>query len=70
MILSVCVACSAGAERVADYRVVPLPNQIETKAGEPFVLEDGVAVCYPEGNEAMRRTVCDLNIRVSRCLPI
>ena len=55
LILSVCVACSAGAERVADYRVVPLPNQIETKAGEPFVLEDGVTVCYPEGNEAMRR---------------
>lgn len=55
MILCVCAACSAEVEQVADYRVVPLPSRIEMKAGAPFVLKNGVAVYYPEGDQGMRR---------------
>ena len=59
MILCVCAACSPRAAE-ADYDVVPLPERVELKGGSPFVLRDGVAVSWPEGDGAMRRNAAFL----------
>lgn len=47
-------SCSVKQES-ADYRVVPLPQQITASAGSPFVLNDNVKILYPEGNADMQR---------------
>jgi len=45
----------ASATPQADYHVVPLPQSIIMSDGEPFVIENGVTVTYPAGNEDLRR---------------
>lgn len=37
-----------------DYRVVPLPREINAVAGQDFVLDGGVKIVYEPGNEAMK----------------
>lgn len=54
LLLGLLVACSPERE-AANYRVVPLPQEIVAGTEQPFVLEDGVKVLYPEGNDDMRR---------------
>lgn len=39
----------------ANYQIIPLPHEIVTEEGNPFILKDGVKILYPEGNEKMRR---------------
>lgn len=39
----------------ADYRVVPLPQEITPGMGTPFVLDNQVKILYPEGNQQMQR---------------
>ena len=48
------VSCSPKQE-AADYRIVPLPQQITLNQGAPFVLNDEVKILYPEGNADMQR---------------
>ncbi len=40
---------------VADYRVIPLPNQIVLNSGTPFRLNASVKIVYPKGNSLMQR---------------
>jgi hexosaminidase len=48
-------SCQSVTE-VANYQVVPLPQQIVTaEQGSPFVLKSGVKIVYPQGNEDMLR---------------
>ena len=54
LLLGVAVACSPKQE-MADYRVVPLPQEITTVDGTPFVLDNGVKILYPEGDADMQR---------------
>lgn len=54
LLLKLLVACCP-EQKTADYRVVPLPQEITAGEGNPFVLKDGVKVLYPEGNDEMRR---------------
>lgn len=53
-VIGVMFACTAG-RKSADYRVVPLPQEITEKQGQSFVLNGNVKIVYPEGNEAMRK---------------
>lgn len=48
------ISCSPD-QKPADYRVVPLPQEINTGTGEPFVLNNDVKILYPEGNAQMQR---------------
>ncbi|MDR1370115.1 MAG: family 20 glycosylhydrolase [Dysgonamonadaceae bacterium] len=47
-------SCS-GSLKEADYQVVPLPQEIIDVMGNSFVLDDGVKILYPQGNEEMKR---------------
>ena len=47
------VAC--GGEQRADYRVVPLPQSIESVVGEGFALTDDVVIACDPTNEKMQR---------------
>ncbi|HBG40685.1 MAG TPA: beta-N-acetylhexosaminidase [Porphyromonadaceae bacterium] len=62
VILSVCcgvfvMACSGGAKEVrkADYNIVPLPNEIRTAEGNPFLLSKETKIVFPAGNDKMKR---------------
>ncbi|MBR3855388.1 MAG: family 20 glycosylhydrolase [Bacteroidaceae bacterium] len=48
------LSCS-DSNNVADYRVVPLPQEITTTAGDAFVLSDQTYIVYPKENAAMER---------------
>ena len=48
------IACS-GTEKTADYRVIPLPQSVETVQGKAFTLNDGTKIRYPQENETMRK---------------
>ena len=59
LLLGVVVACSPKQEE-ADYRVVPLPQEITTVNGTPFILDNGVKILYPEGDADMQRNAAFL----------
>lgn len=48
------LSCTS-VQEPADYRVVPLPQEITLGQGEPFVLDRQVKILYPEGNTDMKR---------------
>lgn len=52
--MSMMFACTAKQES-ANYRVVPLPQEITGKQEKAFVLNDDVTIVYPAGNEAMQK---------------
>lgn len=54
VVMGVMFACSA-EQKSADYRVVPLPQEIVGKQGQSFTLAGNVKIVYPEGNETMRK---------------
>ena len=54
VVMGVMFACSA-EQKSADYRVVPLPQEIVGKQGQSFTLAGHVKIVYPEGNETMRK---------------
>ncbi len=56
------LACGRGGNKSAeaDYRVVPLPDQIEMTDGESFRLTGSTKIVYPEGNEKMARNAAFL----------
>lgn len=41
---------------VANYEVIPLPQNIEPNTGEAFILNGSTTIIYPQGNEKLRRT--------------
>ena len=54
VLLGLAFACTSKQE-VADYRVVPLPQEIAATDGAPFVLDEKVSILYPEGDADMQR---------------
>ena len=49
------MACDKSTTGEANYQVIPLPLEVITSEGEPFVLSSATKVVYPEGNELMER---------------
>ena len=49
------VACGNTTTGEANYQVIPLPQEITTAEGQPFILSSATKVVYPEGNEMMKR---------------
>ena len=39
----------------ANFQIIPMPQEIVTTQGSPFILKSGVKILYPEGYEKMRR---------------
>ena len=48
-------SCTSRQTAVADFQIVPMPLEISTAQQSPFMLQNGVAVCYPAGNEMMKK---------------
>ena len=46
---------AVAAQTVADYQVIPLPQAITTSQNAPFRLDGNVKICYPKGNEKMKK---------------
>lgn len=40
---------------IANYQVIPLPQEIVPNQGHPFVLNSSTKIYYPEGNELLKR---------------
>lgn len=53
-LLALAAACSS-VQQSADYRVVPLPNEITLMEGKAFTLDNRVKILYPEGDADMQR---------------
>ena len=53
-------SCSDKPLTVADYKVIPLPSQIDMRQQSPFILKDGIKVFYPSGNQKMQRNAAML----------
>ena len=53
-LLALAAACSS-VQQSADYRVVPLPNEITSMEGKAFTLDNRVKILYPEGDADMQR---------------
>ncbi|GAE14307.1 beta-hexosaminidase [Bacteroides pyogenes JCM 6292] len=49
-IAGLAVSCQS-VQKEADYRIIPLPQEIATAQGNPFVLKSGVKILYPEGTK-------------------
>lgn len=54
LLVGLVVSCTS-VRKPADYRVVPLPQEIVMNEGTPFVLDHNVKILYPEGNADMKR---------------
>ena len=48
-------ASCQSAQQDANYQIIPMPQEIVTAQGNPFILKSGVKILYPEGNEKMQR---------------
>ncbi len=42
-------------QKIADYQVVPLPQEIAVLHDKPFILGGNVKIIYPDGNEKMHK---------------
>ena len=49
------MACGNSTTGEANYQVIPLPQEVSTAEGNPFILSSATKVVYPEGNELMER---------------
>ena len=47
-------ASCQSAQQEANYQIIPMPQEIVTAQGNPFILKSGVKILYPEGNEKMQ----------------
>ena len=50
-------ASCQSAQQDANYQIIPMPQEIVTAQGNPFILKSGVKILYPEGNEKMQRKI-------------
>lgn len=56
IITATCWALScSGVETVANYNVIPIPQEIKLTDNKEFSLNNDVRIVYPEGNKAMKR---------------
>lgn len=49
------MASCKSEQKLADYQVIPLPQEIAVAQGTPFILSGDVKIVYPEGNEKMQK---------------
>lgn len=50
------IACSDGKKAVADYGIIPLPQEVTLAGNAPFLVKPSTPITYPEGNEQMKQT--------------
>lgn len=50
------VGCSDGKKAMADYAIIPLPQEVAISNGAPFVLKSSTLISYPEGNMQLEQT--------------
>ena len=48
-------ASCQSVQQEANYQIIPMPQEIVTAQGSPFILMSSVKILYPEGNEKMQR---------------
>lgn len=46
---------SCGGDVVADYAVIPIPKEVKNVEQSAFVLDEGVRICYPQGDSVMQK---------------
>ena len=50
------IACNTNkTTSEANYQVIPLPLEVNTLEGQPFILSSATKIVYPEGNDLMKR---------------
>lgn len=50
------LSCSQKGVTLGDLEVIPLPNEVsQLNDGTSFVIDESTTICYPEGNEKMKR---------------
>lgn len=49
------IASCKSEQKVANYQVIPLPQEIASVQSNPFVLGNGAKIIYPAGNEKMQK---------------
>ena len=55
LLLGTAVSLAQGVKQTANYRVVPLPQEINMKTGQGFTLNAQTRIAYPKGNETLKR---------------
>lgn len=55
------LASCKSEQKVADYQVIPLPQTIVMTQDSPFVLDGGVKIIYPDGNDKMQKNAVYLS---------
>lgn len=55
LLLGTAVSLAQGVKQAANYRVVPLPQEINMKTGQGFTLNAQTRIAYPQGNETLKR---------------
>lgn len=50
------VSCQGDKNAKASYNVIPLPQTIEMKEGNPFLLSKSTKIAYPSGNDELKQT--------------
>lgn len=53
-LIALTVACTS-KQKVADYRVIPLPQEITQDEGKTFILSDNMKILFPQGDKDMQR---------------
>ena len=48
-------ASCQSAQQEADYQIIPMPQEIVTASGNPFILKSSVKILYPE--DRIRKSV-------------
>lgn len=54
--LLIFVSCQKDKNVKASYNVIPLPQTIEMKEGNPFLLSKSTKIAYPSGNDELKQT--------------
>ena len=55
MIVSICVSSAYADDVKADYRVVPLPENIKILGNKPFLLNASTNIVYANGDSLLQR---------------
>jgi len=54
-------AATPNTKSAADYKIIPLPNEILVQQGPSFMLDKNVKIVYPAGNEMMKKNASFLS---------
>ena len=60
MIVSICVSSAYADDVKADYRVVPLPENIKILGNKPFILDASANIVYANGDSLLKRNAAFL----------